>query len=87
MDCNWFDFPQAAKDAIQLKIEREEHAKEQARLEQMKEEKALLQREEEERRKVSEIRTLAKLVFTYAILSVNLRPVKVKIMTSLFEKL
>ena len=63
MDCNWFNFPQAAKDAIQLEIEREEHAKEQARLEQMKEEKALLQREEEERKKVSEIRISAKLVF------------------------
>ena len=57
LNCHWFNFPQATKDAIQLKIEKEEHAKEQARLEQMKEEKALLQREEEERRKVSQIRT------------------------------
>ena len=53
LNCHWFNFSQVAKDAIQLQIEREEHAKEQARLEQMREEKALLQREEEERRKVS----------------------------------
>ena len=38
--------------------------KNRPRLEQMKEEKALLQREEEERRKVSQIRTSAKFVFT-----------------------
>ena len=39
-------------EAAQLEKEREEYEKEQARLERMREEKALLLKEEEERRKV-----------------------------------